>query len=354
MAFRRCGLLAWVLLGVSGCGAGSAFEVGATHQAVEGGEIDETHSAVFGVLSRQADGNALCSATLIAPNLMLTARHCVAPKSGEERVDCATDRFLEAIEPTKLKFSNATTPQWDDRWYTARRILVDETSDSACGHDIALAILEESVPSERAVPVTPRLERSVVVDEAYTAVGYGLDDVDPMTAVSGTRHERSGLSVACLGMTCSDDVTGSEFVGMQGVCNGDSGGPALDAGGQVIGLLSRGADGCAEPVYTYVAQFRALLLQAAALAAADSGAALAHWAGGPEPSAPVSSQKPPLETPPADAGVVEQPDAPGAQWREASCDFAAGSGAPSWHGFGLVVLAGWLQSRSRRHRGSRR
>ncbi|HEX7453725.1 MAG TPA: trypsin-like serine protease, partial [Polyangiaceae bacterium] len=53
--------------------------------AISGGEPDSVDSNVFILVSHRAtEGVALCSASLIAPNLLLTARHCVADTTSEQ------------------------------------------------------------------------------------------------------------------------------------------------------------------------------------------------------------------------------------------------------------------------------
>jgi hypothetical protein len=79
-------------------------------------------------------------------------------------------------------------------------------------------------------------------------VGYGAtnDSGDG----PGTRRRRDGLAVECVGEACTEaDVLATEWMGEGGICNGDSGGPALDAGGQVMGVTSRGEAGCGLAVY---------------------------------------------------------------------------------------------------------
>ena len=294
-----------LVMTLTSCASPDLYSLATQRAAVEGGEIDENATEVFRVLARVTGFTELCSATLISPQLMLTARHCVAPTDTID-VDCDNDRFGPEIAPSEIKFSNATEPDIFSRWFDAHSILVSGESDKTCGYDIAVVILEQPVPSDVATPATPRFSPPIERGEDYRAVGYGASNADERLAEFGIRHSRDDLRVDCsLGEFCDVNVTGQEFVGSEGACSGDSGGPALDGKGHVIGVLSRGVEGCLSPVYVGVPAFESLLVDAAQQASELVGAPLPVWAGG---SDEIASEAPAaLSTnvsTPADAGGV--------------------------------------------------
>ena len=131
----------------------------------------------------------------------------------------------------------------------------------------------------------------VEAGEPYTAYGFGDDEAD---AGAGVRRRLDGLSVDCVGLSCPDrEVFETEWVGSDGVCSGDSGGPALDASGRVIGVVSRGYRGCRAPVYGSIPAFAAFLESEALRAAAEGGYEPPVWAGGRElPAAEEPSEGP--------------------------------------------------------------
>src|SRR5690606_23247825 len=148
----------WLWVGLSlGCSANDVpFEVSRSSDAIEQGQVDDEADSVFRIVTRTGGFNALCSSTLIAPNLLLTARHCVARTEGTE-VDCATDSFGATASLDELLFSNDTEPGLGSRWYRPARIVLHDDDSTFCGNDVALVVLEDVVPGTSATPSPPRL-----------------------------------------------------------------------------------------------------------------------------------------------------------------------------------------------------
>ncbi len=367
--------LPWLVIPVSAalthlsCSAPPGHETATSRARVEGGEVDERATQVFRVLARVTGFNELCSATLIAPQLMLTARHCVAP-TPNANVNCETDHFGPTVAPSELKFSNATEPVLTSRWFSASAVVVSPESDLTCGYDIAVVVLSEPVPRSVAVPAQPRFSPLIRNGETYRAVGYGASNANEQLAEYGIRHSRDDLSVTCgQDSNCGSNMVASqEFVGDEGACHGDSGGPALDAGGQVIGVLSRGAEGCKSPVYVGVPAFESLLVRAAELANQSLGAPLPVWAGGePEQTtdgmAAVTSDLSPTSAPDgestspgaesSDLGSSREDDGSASRLAPDQCSVGAFKAHPSsatWGWGWLLSSALVLAGRRRRQR----
>ena len=245
--------------------------------AIRGGANDFDHPNVVGIIAELPDGVGLCSGSLIAPNLVLTAHHCVA-QLPNEAVDCDVARFGATGAPGAFFVTPDATLSDQGRYYRVREVHVPQRRSGVCGYDIALLVLEASVAE--ASPLTPRLDDYPRPGERFTAIGYGHTGAG---AGAGQRRIITGREVLCAGPGCAgiEGVTGTELVGDDGTCQGDSGGPAIDAQGRVLGALSRGGEGCVYPVYSTVAGWADWVKARALDAARTGGYAPPGWADPP-------------------------------------------------------------------------
>ncbi len=241
--------------------------------SISGGTADGVYNSVFLLVSQQQNRSGACTATLIAPNLLLTARHCVSPGGGES-VLCGDSVLGEPYPPSAFFTTNAPVPMNSSPFFRAKKVYVPGQGKDTCGYDLALIILDSLVPDSVATPAVPRIDREVLPGEAYTAVGYGVDETGRST---GGRMQRMGLSVDCQPGSCGSGVESTEFRGEDGICSGDSGGPALDTEGKVVGVVSRGAENCGYPVYGTVTAWRDFIVDIAKDAAALGGYEPAFW-----------------------------------------------------------------------------
>jgi hypothetical protein len=234
---------------LAGCGPVSApGEATSTDQsAIQDGAVDTTHTFAVGIaqLSKLQVGQiAFCSGVLLAPNLVATARHCVANLASPE-IFCATSNFGSVVPANDVLVTTDTTISPNGNLLGVSSIIVPSgpNQTGVCGNDIALLILDGSIKLPQYVtPVfNPPMTDSSAYSTNVTAIGYGVSSpVDEAGSTAGERRIKENIKLSCISndpnfvdclqsANASQVLSAGEFVsGDASTCDGDSGSGAYD------------------------------------------------------------------------------------------------------------------------------
>lgn len=210
------------------CAALLAVQALAPAAAMVGGALPATHGAGRSVVMVLGSHGTACTATAIAPNLLLTAAHCVEPGADYKLADL-TDPHAPTLKPIARIERD---PQFD-----IKRLL---------GHlataDVALVQLPQPLPADIPPVALDDGTKPVAVGDALVVAGYGVT-VRGDGRTGGTVRAATLVATGqpnTLQLRLFDPNTKGETAGL-GACAGDSGAPAFrDTDGHlaIIGVVS--------------------------------------------------------------------------------------------------------------------
>jgi trypsin len=202
-------------------------------------------------VSLEAFGLHNCGGSIISPDTIVTAAHCI---------DGLISLFYEVVSGTADLLSNGTHS-------TVKQAIVHEGYDGL-GNDVALIILNEPLTLSDTTQAVPLADAEPAAGDTVTVTGWGILNEDDL--ISPNQLYTVDVAIVDREECTADyaDVEGGDVddtmicagvpEGGKDSCSGDSGGP-LTKDGQLVGIVSWGL-GCGEVgypgVYTNVASVR--------------------------------------------------------------------------------------------------
>lgn len=176
-----------------------------------------------------------CTGTLVAPDVVLAAAHCI------EHVGSGPVNFFVG--------DNYATPERTIRareWHYHPSYRGSSGGYGSPEYDISVIILEEDATAYGIEPIHVNFEHYVLAGQTVQAVGFGITNPS-----GGWNTRRWWTTVPVVGeMSLWYTIDG---MGVTGVCQGDSGGPMLydipGRGVHVMGVVSSGEAGCVGASY---------------------------------------------------------------------------------------------------------
>jgi hypothetical protein len=269
-------------------------------RAIESGSVDyvTTHAVAIGI-GTPSNAEVRCSGTLIAPNVVLTVRHCFSSTTSE--TGCAARFDRELVSSADVVVTAGWKADASARWRRASSV-VFPNDDAVCGSDLAMVVLATPFAADEAAPARPVTDasgfRRATDARVFGVAGYGASS--PTTMDVGIRRSRFDIDIACVPgdgrFACRAALPAygeTELVAGGGACSGDSGAGAIAPRepGTVFAVLARAdLDGgrCGAAVYERTDAWAWLI--ARTVLASSSGVEVPRWVGEVLPAKPTAGQ----------------------------------------------------------------
>ncbi len=208
LAFNASLVLSTMMTGLVACsgasddGSAAGDSVGEARAEIQAGALERYFPAVGQIRF----GSSACTGTLVAPSVVLTAKHCLGVNMTFNTGTSSTDFVAAAVDAT---FPHAT---------------------------LDIALLHLATPIRNILPIAVSSGALPAVGTTCTAIGFGIHNEPDGSVTSGTKRSATervtAASAATIAVTMVSGIADS----------GDSGGPLL-CGDRIAGVVHGHVDG---------------------------------------------------------------------------------------------------------------
>jgi hypothetical protein len=198
---RSVGLAFALVSALSACGSGGPDSIGVAREGLLNAPLDADHTFDVGICAGGLKANGTCaswkcSGTLVAPNVVLTARHCIRQIAYAD--DFCASIFLDTplTTATPLVTTSPSAISGTPKWYEVTQALLP-AGNGLCSDDLALLILASEVPREEATPVKMDLHTDVATDPPASVAIVGRGAVTPSDKGGLQRRVLENVSFDC-------------------------------------------------------------------------------------------------------------------------------------------------------------
>ena len=249
------------LMGISVTLSAKAESFGFDVNEIVGGTTvkssDPVAASTVLLLAKPSSGEYLCTGSLIAQDIIVTAAHCVAAAASEIQIVFGLSIDSNSWNPTSSDVVMPITGYLANPHYQGENFQGNDMGD------IAIIHINRPLPAGFRPAVVLPSSISLSPGQPTLLAGYGI--------TSGITQKGAGtlrqVTVPILDSVGSTEESIDESH-RKGSCSGDSGGPAfVQSGGQLYlwGVTSRGDQNCQrEGIYTRINTYSAWINQAAA------------------------------------------------------------------------------------------